>query len=151
VIVNRLLPGEIADPWFDAWRATQRDQLETIESAFTGVPVIRAELAADELVGPERLSRFGAALYGDQSPAARLCATDPLRVDTVDDSLVLSMHLPFTHKGDVELARSNGELLLAVGAHRRAVTLPESLRRREVAAARMAGDRLEVEFTTREA
>jgi arsenite/tail-anchored protein-transporting ATPase len=151
VIVNRLLPAEVADPWFDGWRATQRGQLETVESAFAGVPVIRAELAADELVGQERLSRFGAALYGNRSPAARMCATDPLRIDAVNGSLVLSMHLPFTQKGEVELARSNGELLLAVGAHRRAVTLPESLRRREVAAARMAGDRLEVEFTTREA
>jgi hypothetical protein len=33
-----------------------------------------------------------------------------------------------------------------VGAHRRAVVLPESLQRREVAEARMTDGRLEVEF-----
>jgi arsenite/tail-anchored protein-transporting ATPase len=68
-------------------------------------------------------------------------------VDATGDALVLSLHLPFTETAEVELARSNGELLVAVGSHRRAVVLPDSLRRREVAGARMAGDRLEVEFT----
>jgi arsenite-transporting ATPase len=151
VVANRLLPEAVVDPWFEAWKDAQREHLESIAAAFAGVPVLTADLAADELVGQERLSRFGAVLYGDRSPADRFSTTEPLRVDAVGEALVLSVHLPFTDKGDVELARSNGELLLAVGAHRRAVVLPESLRRREVAAARMAGDRLEVEFTTGEA
>jgi len=147
VIANRLLPGAVTDPWFEAWKDTQRDHLASIEAAFAGVPILTAELAADELVGIERLSPFGAALYGERSPADVLATGEPMRVDAVGDAMVLSLHLPFTEKADVELARSNGELLLAVGAHRRAVVLPESLRRREVASARMAGDRLEVEFT----
>lgn len=147
VIANRLLPDAIADPWFQAWKDTQREHLESIEAAFAGVPVLTADLAAEELVGQAPLARFGAALYGDRSPADRLSTAEPLRVDTADDALVLSLHLPFTAKSDVELARSNGELLVTVGAHRRAVVLPDSLRRRAVAGARMAGDRLEVEFT----
>ena len=47
---------------------------------------------------------------------------------------------------DVELGRRNGERLVAVGSHRRAVVLPESLRRRDVSGARMTDGRLEVEF-----
>jgi arsenite-transporting ATPase len=151
VVANRLLPETIADPWFEAWKDTQREQLASITAAFAGVPVLTAELAADEVVGLDRLARFGAAVYGERSPADRFCATEPLRVDADGDTLVLSVHLPNTTKADVELARSNGELLLAVGSHRRAVVLPESLRRREVTAARMAGDRLEVQFTNGEA
>ncbi|HEX6310397.1 MAG TPA: ArsA family ATPase [Acidimicrobiia bacterium] len=151
VVANRLLPEAVADPWFEAWKGTQRDHLASITTAFAGVPVLTAELAADELVGRERLSRFGAALYGERSPAERFSTTEPLRVDADGDTLVLSVYLPNTSKGDVELARVNGELLLTVGPHRRAVVLPDSLRRREVTAARLAGDRLEVEFTNGEA
>jgi arsenite/tail-anchored protein-transporting ATPase len=147
VIANRLLPAALTDPWFESWKGAQRDYLETIRAAFAAVPVLTADLAAHELVGLERLSAFGAALYADRSPADRLAVTEPLRVDATGDALVLSLHLPFTEKAEVELARSNGELLVAVGSHRRAVVLPDSLRRREVAGARMAGDRLEVEFT----
>ena len=75
-----------------------------------------------------------------------LSVVDPFRVVVDGDALVLSMQLPFTDRTDVELGRRNGELLVAVGAHRRAVVLPDSLRRREVSEARMTDGRLEVEF-----
>jgi arsenite-transporting ATPase len=146
VIANRLLPEAIADPWFEGWKDTQREHLGAIEAAFAPVPVLTADLAAYELVGLDRLSTFGASLYGARDPSGRFVATEPMRVDVVGDALVLSLHLPFAEKAEVELGRGNGELFLAVGAHRRALVLPESLRRREVASARMAGDRLEVEF-----
>jgi arsenite-transporting ATPase len=146
VIANRLLPSEVTDPWFASWKDSQREHLDTIAGAFAPVPVLTADLAGQELVGCDRLSTFAAALYGDRAPADRLVRAEPLRVEASGDALVLSVHLPFVEKADVELARRNGELLLAVGAHRRAVVLPESLRRRTVAGARLDGDRLEVEF-----
>jgi len=94
----------------------------------------------------DHLSDFGAALYGLHDSAARLSIVEPFRVFPEGEALVLSMQLPFTDRTDVELGRRNGELLVAVGAHRRAVVLPESLQRREVSEARMTDGRLEVEF-----
>ena len=146
VIANRLLPDAVADPWFASWKGVQREHLESIEAAFAPVPVLRADLADRELVGVAPLSKFGAELYGSPDASARLSTVEPFRVDAVGDAMVLSMQLPFTDRADVDLGRSNGELLVAVGAHRRAVVLPESLRRREVSGARMTGGRLEVEF-----
>ena len=71
---------------------------------------------------------------------------EPMRVDAVGKTIVLSVHLPFTERDDVSLGRNDDELFLTVGPHRRALVLPDSLLRREVASARLAGDRLEVEF-----
>src|ERR671918_336652 len=34
VIANRLLPEAISDPWFEAWKGTQREHLESITAAF---------------------------------------------------------------------------------------------------------------------
>jgi arsenite/tail-anchored protein-transporting ATPase len=146
VIANRLLPNTIADPWFASWKGVQREHLDSIRNAFAPVPVLTADLADRELIGVEHLSEFATELYGSRDPATRLSAVEPFRVDVAGDALVLSMQLPFTDRADVELGRRNGELLVAVGAHRRAVVLPESLRRREVSEARMTDGRLEVEF-----
>ena len=99
------------------------------------MPVLIADLADHELVGAAHLSDFAAALYGLRDPAATLGHVEPFRVDAVGDALVLSLPLPFTDRAEVELARSNGELFVAVGPHRRAIVLPDSLRRREVARA----------------
>jgi arsenite-transporting ATPase len=146
VIANRMLPDVIADPWFARWKETQSAHLELIEDAFRPLPILAAELAGHELAGLDELALFGAALYGDLDPASRLAAIEPLRVDAVGNTMVLSVHLPFTERDDVSLGRSEEELFLTVGPHRRAFVLPDSLLRREVRGARLAGDRLEVEF-----
>jgi arsenite-transporting ATPase len=146
VIANRLLPAAITDPWFVSWKATQQRHLESIRDAFSPVPVLRAGLAGDEVVGMDRLAELATEIYGATDPAARLSYIEPFRVESVGDALVLSMQVPFVDRSDIELGRSNGELLVAVGSHRRAVVLPESLARREVSGARMTDGRLEVEF-----
>jgi arsenite/tail-anchored protein-transporting ATPase len=146
VIVNRLLPVEVVDPWFKGWKELQAEQLEAIEAGFAPVPVLTAELTSEELVGADRLDAFAETVYGLRSPAERWSHTEPFRVDADGAALVLSMHLPNISKHEVELGRRDGELLVAVGPHRRAVVLPDSLRRREVGGARLEDDRLLVEF-----
>jgi arsenite-transporting ATPase len=146
VVANRLLSEAITDPWFESWKRTQREHLESIQHAFAPVPVLRAELAGHEVVGVDRLSELAAEVYGSCDPVARLSHVEPIRVDANGETLVLSMQMPFVDRGDIELGRSNGELLVAVGSQRRAVVLPESLARREVSSARMTEGRLEVEF-----
>ena len=148
VIANRMLPVALADPWFDEWKRVQSEHLATIESAFAPVPILTSELAAEELAGVAPLGLLAQHIYGESDPAAVLCDSEPLRVAEVDGSFVLSLHLPFAVKSDIELGRHDDELLLAVGPHRRAVVLPDALARREVVGARLDGDRLEVEFAT---
>ncbi len=149
VIVNRLLPSAVSDPWFDEWRAVEAEHLIEIGDAFSPAPILTVELARGELVGTDRLHDFGAALYADRDPVARLATIDPMRVTTVGDTLVLSLPLPGVERNEIQLGRRNGELLVAVGAYRRAVALPDSLNRRPIGAARLAGGRLEIEFPTR--
>ncbi|HEX7166756.1 MAG TPA: ArsA family ATPase [Acidimicrobiales bacterium] len=146
VVANRLLPDEITDPWFKAWKETHAEHLGTIQEGFAPLPVLEGELACDEIAGLPALRAFGDALYGDVDAAAVLHRDAPLRVDRRDGELVLSIALPFADRDDLEVGRREGELLVRVGPHRRAVALPDSLRRRAVRGATMSGDRLEVTF-----
>jgi arsenite-transporting ATPase len=146
VVANRLLPDEIDDPWFKAWKEAHAEHLEAIEAGFAPVPVLRAELAPEELLGLERLRAFAEVLYGDVDAVSVLHTGSPLRVDPRGDDLVLSLELPFADRDDLDLGRKGDELLVRVGAHRRAIVLPDSLKRRVVKGATMVADRLEVTF-----
>jgi len=146
VIANRLLPPELDHPWLTQWRATQSAHLDVIADAFAPLPILAAELANEEVVGMPALSIFAKNLYGDADVAARLSRTEPFQVDESGDALLLSVQLPFTERDDVRLGRTGDELVLTVGPHRRALVLPDSLVRREVAGARFVDDRLVVEF-----
>jgi arsenite/tail-anchored protein-transporting ATPase len=146
VVANRLLPEDVADPWFKAWKETQAVHLTAIEEGFAPLPVLRATLAADELSGIERLRAFAETLYDDLDPTGILHRGEPLRVERRGDELVLCLGLPFVDRDEMEVGRRDGELLVRVGPHRRAIMLPDSLRRRQVAGATMAGSWLEVRF-----
>ncbi len=147
VIANRLLPDIIEDPFFDSWHAAQVEHLAEIESSFAPVRILRSALGASEPYGLEALSKLGSEIYGADDPGARLSEHEPMAVEARGDAAVLRLHLPFAGRDDVEVAAGGTDLFVAVGPHRRAVSLPDSLRRREVASARMVGDHLEVEFT----
>jgi arsenite-transporting ATPase len=147
VVANRLLPDDVTDPWFDRWRALQGEHLTAIEQGFAPVPVLRAQLAGDELVGPEALLRFALALYGDDDPAACRHQANPLRVVQGRKGPQLVLDLPHADRDELEVGRTGDELLVRVGPHRRAIILPDSLRRRDVAGATLRGGVLRVSFT----
>jgi hypothetical protein len=73
VVVNRMLPdGALAEPFFSDWGRVQSERLAEIESWFSPLPVFRAPLQDDEVVGLERLAAHGRALFGDTAPDAVL-------------------------------------------------------------------------------
>jgi arsenite-transporting ATPase len=146
VVANRLLPDAITDPWFKSWKEAHAEHLATIEAGFAPLPVLRAELATDELVGLERLRDFAEAVYRDLDPTAILHRGQPLKVEARHDLLVLRLELPFAERDQLDVGRRDGELLVRVGPHRRAIMLPDSLRRRQVVGAEMVSSWLEVSF-----
>ena len=108
--------------------------------------MLKVELAADELVGVD-------ALRGLRRPPLRrprrggiLHEGQPLQVTRRGGRTTLSLDLPFADRDDLELGRRGDELLVRVGPYRRAITLPDSLRRRPVADASLKQGRLKVVF-----
>jgi arsenite/tail-anchored protein-transporting ATPase len=146
VIVNRVLPPAVSDPWFDRWKAIQAEHLDAIEEGFAPLPILRAHLAETEVVGLDALVRLAAELYGDGPPAARLHAGQPLRFDRVDGRRAIVLDLPFAEKGQLDVGRRGSDLLITLGPYRRVMTLPDSLVDRPVREAKLREGTLTVVF-----
>jgi arsenite-transporting ATPase len=146
VVANRLLPDAVSDPWFDRWKALHAEHLVAIDEGFAPLPVLRSELAGEEVVGLDRLRAFGAALYGEADPSTRLHDGEPMRIMARGDDVELALDLPFADKDELELGRHGDELLVAVGPYRRAIVLPDSMHRRTVTGARLRHGHLRVTF-----
>jgi arsenite-transporting ATPase len=147
VVVNRVLPDAASDPWFDAWRATQAEHLDTIDRSFAPLPVFRAEHTGNEVVGLEALGQLAEQLWRSTDPSQRLVDDQPLRIVRRGDDVVLRLELPFAERDEVELTRNADELFIALGPHRRNLVLPDSLRRRDLRSATMVDGCLEVVFS----
>ncbi len=146
VIVNRVLPPAVSDPWFDRWKAIQAEHLDAIDEGFAPLPILRAHLAETEVVGLPALAQLAAELYGDRPPAARLHAGQPLRFDRVDGRRAIVLDLPFAEKGELDVGRRGSELLITLGPYRRVMTLPDSLVDRPVREAKLRDGTLTVVF-----
>ena len=146
VIVNRILPQEVADPYFERWRAIQKGHLDTVEDAFAEVPRLHLRLFDDEMVGVDRLRFMAGELYGERDPIADFTATHPFRIIEADGGLAMEMDIPFVEKSDLDVYRHGHELYIQVGPYRRSFILPDALHRREVTRARLDEGTLTISF-----
>ena len=146
VVVNRVLPEAVDDPYFAGWRAIQAKHMETIITSFPDIPVLPLRLFDEEMVGVERLRRLAGELYGARDPVRGFTATSPFTVQEQGTEVTLTMAAPFVDRGDLEVLRHGDELYVTVGPYRRSFVLPDSLRRRQVSRARLEEGSLLVTF-----
>src|SRR3954464_363743 len=147
VVANRVFPATSTDPWLMQWVAAQAEQLEGIASSFGALPIWRSAYRSGEPVGVESLHAFAEDVYADADPLALFDTADPISVERVaSDEFVLTVALPHADKREVDLVRKGDELVITVGAHRRALALPSVLRRCVADGAALRDGALRVRF-----
>jgi arsenite/tail-anchored protein-transporting ATPase len=150
VIANRIMPDEITDKYFKKWKEIHAEHLETIEDSFAPVPILRAKLFEQEMVGFELLERMGEEVYGELDATAIMHVDNPIVVKKRGSFYVLSMRLPFADRGNLDIHRKGEELYIRVGSYKRNLILPQALQRLDVKQARFVDDGLEVRFAEKE-
>ncbi|MCH8983759.1 MAG: ArsA family ATPase [Acidobacteria bacterium] len=150
VVVNRILPDEVSDPYFERWRSIQKGHLDAIDDAFADVPRLRLRLFDDEMVGVDRLRFLADELYRDSDPIFDFKAKSPFRIIEQDGRVVMELDIPLVEKSELEIHRHGYELYIRVGPYQRSFILPDALHRREVDRARLENGVLSVEFVKRE-
>jgi len=144
VIVNRILPPEVQDRFFSAWRETQERWIQSLEEFFAPVPLWRVPLFQDEVLGTERLRKLGQVLYGDRDPAKHFFQQAPYSFRKVDGNYHLHLRLPFVSSEDVNLHKKSDELIIRLGSFKRHVLLPQRMSNCEPLSARIKDGELVV-------
>ncbi len=146
VVVNRVLPDLVEDPYFERWRAIQKGHLDEVEDAFAEVPRLLLRLFDDEMVGVDRLRMMASELYEGRDAIADFVARSPFRVTEVEGTITMELDVPFFEKSELDVFRHGHELYVQLGSYRRSFVLPDALHRREVTKARLDGGTLRVTF-----
>jgi arsenite-transporting ATPase len=146
VVVNRVLPPDVTDPYFGKWKDIQAEHVATVHESFEPVPILSARLFDREMVGVPLLDEMGREVYGELDATDILYRDEPIRVRKRGSAYVLTMRLPFVSREDMDIHRRGDELYVRVGTYKRNLILPQSLKRMTVREANFAGDRLEIVF-----
>lgn len=147
VVMNRLLPeGAAGEAYFRDWARLQAERLAEVEARFAPLPVLRAALAPDEVVGVAALARHGDALFGARAPDALLCRERGLRFARTKAGVRATLPLPEARAEELEVVKLEGELVITTGAQRRALPLPRHVVPLALARARLERGTLLVDF-----
>src|SRR5216117_3644092 len=95
VIVNRIIPDDVTDPYFGKWKDIQAEHLQTVRESFEPVPILTARLFDREMVGVELLEDMGREVYADNDVTEILYQDEPIRVRRRGNGYSLTMRLPF--------------------------------------------------------
>jgi arsenite-transporting ATPase len=146
VIVNRLLPAKMHDPFFDKWRKTQAQFLEEAHRYFDPVPLFTLPLRDDQVLGPVALLSLGTELWAGRDAAASFRSDAPYRYTKQNGRYVLTLDLPFVAKEDVDLAVASGDLVVRIGNVRHHVPIPRTLAGFTPSGAKVEDGKLTVRF-----
>ncbi|MBZ0307388.1 MAG: ArsA family ATPase [Anaerolineae bacterium] len=147
VLVNRVIPEEVSDPYFAAWKDSQKKNLAYIQEAFGSLPTLQAPLFSRDVGGLEALRELGNTLYGDKNPADIFFKGLTHSIEpSQNGGYILNVPLPFADKSDLDVYRSTDELTLRVGPYRRNIVLPHALWNLEIGEARFVESSLRIKF-----
>jgi arsenite-transporting ATPase len=147
VVVNRLLPDSaLGEPFFRDWGRLQAERLTEIDHWFSPLPVFRAPLQDDEVVGLDRLAAHGRALFGAASPAAVLSTAQAVRFARERGAYWVRVPVPGVDPARLDVAVVAGDLVISTPARRRRLTLPRRFAPLQLRAARVDGGTLHVRF-----
>ena len=147
VVVNRLLPESVGDPYFARWREAQGRHMRSIEESFSPIPILTARLFDREMFGIEALAALAEDVFEEAEPLEVLFRERTHDIVKNGGGYEVVFHLPLADKRSVDLSKKGAELLVEVGGYRRNILLPDALARLSASGASFDGDLLKVRLT----
>jgi len=146
LVVNRILPKDISDAYFDDKFNEQANHMQTIMEAFAPLKMLQAELMPREVVGRRALEKLGDQLFGKSDPTEIYSKESPMKMYEDDGTSILAIKMPFPLNNKVELYTRKDDLVLQLGAFKKHITLPYAMTDKKVLGADLEDGWLKVRF-----
>lgn len=146
VVVNRVIPENVADDYFKAWKDIQRKYKEDIIESFSPVPIYYAPLFETEVVGKKMLDRMADAVFKGEDPTEIKYNGRAQRVVKDGENYILAIAMPFMDKKDLSLNQKGDQLIIKAGNIKRSITLPRTLLEFSIKKAKFEEEMLKIWF-----
>ncbi len=144
--VNRILPQDIGNDFFDEWLDIQKKYIEEIEQTFAALPIYRIPWYDEELKGEDNILRIVRdVLTGEEIFDTRVI-NDREKFEQTDEGYMLKVSIPGADKGDIDLYQAQTDVVIKTGNFKRNIPLPNILRDHVVAGAKYVDGTLNISF-----
>ena len=127
VIVNRVLPKNLAKGYFKDWVRLQKEYLGQIEAAFSPLPILTTPMYPREMIGPGDLVQMAESAYGSLKAEEVLWEGRPFVLSGEPGCFRMDISLPGVERAQIDLWAKADELIITVGGFQRNLILPRAL------------------------
>lgn len=148
--INRVLPTDINNPFFDEWLGIQQQYIKELKEVFQSVPVYAIKWYDIDLNGLTSLDRVCEdALQEDDLFAVKRIIPNEVYEKT-ENGYLLKVYLPCVKKEEIVMHEAGRDLIVKIGNFKRAIPMPSTLRGHYVQSAKMKDQSLHIQFVKEE-
>lgn len=146
IYINRIIPSEVNNNFFDTWKEIQKKYIEELDDVFFGIPTYKIKWYDSDVNGVEGLEKVIKDSFGDRKIFDVLKTTENETFKKVDQGYLLDLYIPFVDKSHFDLYQSDTEVIIKIGNFKRNIPIPDVIRKYSVDSAKLENERLKIIF-----
>jgi len=144
--INRILPQDIGNDFFDEWLTVQKKYIEEINDTFAALPIYRIPWYEEELRGEDNILRIVKDVLTDDDIFDTRVINDREHFEQSQDGYLLRVNIPGADKKDINLYQAATDIVIKTGNFKRNIPLPNILREYVVTGAKYEDGILNIRF-----
>lgn len=144
--INRILPQDIDNNFFDRWVEIQKEYIQCLKDSFAALPIYEIPWYDEELKGEENIKRIVDDVLAKSDVFKVRLITEREVFTQIDDGYLLEVNIPGADKTDIDLYQATTDIVIKTGNFKRNIPLPNALRTYVVSGAKFEEGRLCISF-----
>ena len=127
IYINRILPQDIGNDFFDKWIELQKEYRTVLKETFAGLPIYEIPWYDEELKGIANIKRLAEDILKDDTVFESKAVTGRETFEKVGDDYLLKVFMPCADKADLDLYQAATDVVIKAGNFKRNIPLPNTL------------------------
>jgi len=146
IYINRILPKDMDNPFFDQWLDIQGGYIDELSMVFADIPIYKIPWFDCDISGIKGIDRIVEQVLVDKPIFDIIDKRVGERYEKDQDKYILRLPLPFLEKKDLNMHESNTDIIIKIGNFKRSIPKPGTLRGYKIASAKLDEDELKILF-----
>ena len=147
IYINRVIPLEIENDFFDEWKKIQGEYIEKLNEVFLDMPTYKVKWYEIDINGFEGLQRIINDSLEDENIFNVLKINSNETFKKLENGYSLTLKIPFAEKDDFDLFESSNEIIIKIGNFKRNIPLPDVVRKYSISNAKFENGELNIIFS----
>lgn len=144
--INRIIPQEIDNEFFNKWKEIQDGYLKELNSVFTNIPTYKIKWYEVDINGIDGLNRVVEDSLQDEKIFDVLKTTVNETYEKTKEGYSLDVYIPFADKTEFDLFESGSDIIIKIGNFKRNIPIPNIIRKYSIKSAKLENEKLKIIF-----